>query len=111
MGENAACTFLERKGYKILERNFRKSYGEVDIIAIDKDTVVFIEVKTRTTSSYGTPFDAISRTKMAQIIKTATYYKYIAHKNLPEDMRIDAIGVILKDAKIVSIEHIENVTN
>lgn len=110
MGENAACNFLKSKGYKILERNYRKSYGEVDIIAVDKNTLVFIEVKTRTTNSYGTPFDAISRSKIAQIIKTASYYKYVVHQKLSDDMRIDAIGVIVKNMKVVSIEHIENVS-
>ena len=109
LGENAACLYLQKKGYQILERNFRKSYGEVDIIALDSSTLVFVEVKTRSNSSYGTPFDAISSSKLVQIKKTGEFYKFILHSELPEDMRIDAVGVIVEGKRIKSIEHIKNV--
>lgn len=110
LGEDASCAYLLKKGYKILDRNFRKSYGEIDIIACHKDTLVFIEVKTRTNSSYGTPFDAIAPHKLQQIIKGAKYYKYILYPNLPDNLRIDAIGVTISEGKVLSIEHIENVS-
>lgn len=111
LGENAACEILQKKGYKILERNFRKSYGEVDIIAVNKDILVFVEVKTRTSSKFGTPFEAIASWKLRQIIKVAKYYKYILHNELPENLRIDAIGVIVWGNEIISIEHLENITD
>ncbi len=59
IGENAAAEFLKKKGYVILERNFRKGYGEIDIIAVKKGTLVFVEVKTRSSDKFGTPLDAI----------------------------------------------------
>jgi len=110
LGENAACEFVKKKGYKILERNFRKSYGEIDIIALDRDVLVFIEVKTRSTDCYGTPFDAISISKLEQIVKGAQYYKYILHPEFPDAMRIDAIGVFVEKEKVRSIEHLIGVS-
>ena len=110
MGEDAACEYLKKKGYIILERNFRKSYGEIDIIARLRDILVFVEVKTRTNATYGTPFDAIAPHKVQQIVKGAKYYKYILHPQLPDNMRIDAIGVIVAKGKVQTVEHIENVT-
>lgn len=110
LGENAACNYLESKSYKILERNFRKGYGEIDIIALDKQTLVFIEVKTRSSSRYGTPFEAISPSKLRNIIKGANFYKYVLHPQLPDLLRIDAIGVTVVGNKVLAIEHIENIS-
>lgn len=109
LGENAACEYLVKKGYKILERNFRKGYGEIDIIALHNRTLVFVEVKTRTTSSYGTPFDSISSHKLRILRKTAEYYAYILHPNLSGDIRIDAVGVIVARGIVESITHLEGV--
>ena len=109
IGENSACEYLEKKGYKILERNFRKGYGEIDIIATKSKTLVFIEVKTRSSSRYGTPFEAISSTKIKLLSRGAKFYKYILHPELPEDLRIDAVGVIVWGDEVISIEHLENV--
>lgn len=110
LGEEMACEYLKKQGYQILERNFRKSYGEIDIIARKGDVVVFVEVKTRTNNSFGTPFDAIAPHKLQQIIKGAKYYVYILHPDLPDNLRIDAIGVIVKDGRVISLEHRENVS-
>lgn len=109
-GEDLASKFLQNKGYKILERNFRKGYGELDIIAIEQrtKTLVFIEVKTRTNSDFGSPFEAITPWKLKSIIKTAQFYK-LTHKNLPESLRIDAISVELKFNNH-KIEHLQNIT-
>ncbi len=109
-GEEEACKFLVKKGYKILERNFRKGYGEIDIIASHNHTLVFIEVKTRSSNKYGTPFDAISPQKLRLLIKGANFYKYMLHPELPDEMRIDAIGVMVWGNEILSIEHLENVS-
>lgn len=110
IGEDASCVFLEKKGYKILERNFRKGYGEIDIIALHKDTLVFIEVKTRSSNAYGAPFEAISPHKLRLLIKGANFYKYILHPELTENMRIDAIGVMVWGSEVLSIEHLQNVS-
>lgn len=110
LGEDAACDYLKEKGYRILERNFRKGYGEIDIIAIKGNILVFIEVKTRSSDRYGTPFESITPWKLNTLIKGAKYYRYILHKELPENLRIDAIGVSVWGGEVLSIEHLENIT-
>ncbi len=109
-GEDLAVKFLRDKGYKIVERNFRKGYGEIDIIAIHKNILVFIEVKTRTSNAYGTPFEAISYFKLKNLLKTAEFYKAL-NPRMPDAMRIDAISVMLDNLEnLSSIEHIENIS-
>lgn len=110
LGEDAACKYLINKGYKILERNFRKAYAEIDIIALHNNSLVFIEVKTRSSNSFGTPFDSISGSKLRLLSNAAKHYKYVLHPELPDDIRIDAIGVMVKGDKIVSIEHLEGIS-
>lgn len=110
IGEDKACEFLKKKGYKIIERNFRKGYGEIDIICLKDKTLVLVEVKTRTSTAYGTPLEAISYYKLKSLIKTAEFYKHL-HKELPEAMRIDAISVMLDNiGNVSSIEHTENIS-
>lgn len=113
-GEELASKFLEKKGYKIIERNFKKRYEEIDIIAIEdsgkEKTLVFIEVKTRTSSEYGSPLEAISYWKLKSLTKAAQYYK-LTHKNLPDGMRIDAVSVKLGyNEEVKEIEHIKNIS-
>src|SRR6266513_191973 len=67
-GEKLACRFLRRNGYKVLYRNFRgRSGGEIDIVCREKDTLVFVEVKTRTREDFGRPLDAVNRAKQQRI--------------------------------------------
>ncbi len=110
-GEDFAAKFLQKKGYKILDRNFRKSYGELDIVAIEQktETLVFVEVKTRTSSEFGSPFEAITPWKLKTLIKTAQFYK-LSHKNLPESLRIDAIGIKINNNGEMDVDHIQNIT-
>lgn len=111
IGEELACKSLLDKGYKIIERNFRKGYGEIDIIAVKDKTLVFIEVKTRTSYQFGTPIEQISYFKLKSLVKTAQFYKHI-HPELPEALRIDAISIVLDNTKNTSkIEHIENISS
>lgn len=110
LGENAACSYLTRKGYKIIERNFRKGYGEIDIIALYSNTLIFVEVKTRSSDKYGTPFESIAPWKLKSLLHAARFYKYILHPELPEDLRIDAIGVQVWGSEVIKIEHLENIT-
>jgi putative endonuclease len=110
MGEDLAANFLKEKDYKIIDRNFRKGYGEIDIIAIHKNVLVFIEVKTRTSNQFGTPFEAITPSKLRTLTKTAQFYKALNPK-LPAALRLDAISVLLDNlGNVVDIEHIENIT-
>ncbi len=109
-GEELAAKFLKEKGYKIIDRNFRKGYGEIDIIAIHKNTLVFVEVKTRTSNAYGSPLEAISYFKLKSLLKTAEFYKLLNPK-LPNSLRIDAISIMLDNSEnLSSIEHIENIS-
>jgi putative endonuclease len=109
-GEDLASDLLIQKGYKILQRNFRLRIGEIDIIALDGDTLAFIEVKTRKSSQFGSPLEAITRSKLQSIIRTAQVYK-LSHPQLPETMRIDAVAItIADDNTISSIELVKNLT-
>ena len=104
-GYDLACRYLEKNGYKILERNKHYSrYCEIDIIAKYKNTIVFVEVKTRKTAVFGTPFEAITNTKYENIKKGVQFY---LTENKVKDYRIDVIGITLKPE--VKIEHLKNV--
>ena len=108
-GEDKACEYLQKLGFKILERNYRKTYGEIDIIAIDQDVLAFIEVKTRTSALFGSPLESITPWKITSLIKTAQYYK-MTHRNLPESLRIDAVSVTLNGNSTENIELTRNIS-
>ena len=91
-GEDLAVSYLQSLGYRILERNFKKRYGEIDIIALDKEVLVFVEVKTRWSEKFGPPEEAVTPWKLKSIIKTAKYYKLL-HPELPSAMRIDVVAI------------------
>ena len=102
-GEDLAVKFLKKQRYKIIERNFKCTYGEADIIARQDDCYVFIEVKARASDTYGRPLDAVDYVKQNKYKKIAEYYFYI--KNIFDvSGRFDVIE-ILPDG---SINHIEN---
>ncbi len=105
-GENIAEQYLKKLGYKIIERNWHYSKNaEIDIIAEDKDCLVFVEVKTRTTLEYGHPFEAITKTKIEKIHKAIFGYIKECDKNY-KTFRFDGISILgLKDPKI---EHIKD---
>ncbi|MCQ2789536.1 MAG: YraN family protein [bacterium] len=106
IGEKLAKEFLEKQGYKILETNIHFSRNcEIDIIAQDKNTIVFIEVKTRSSSTCGSPLEAITKTKFNNI-KTGVFNYLQEHKF--KKFRIDAISIILKPE--ISIKHLKNIS-
>ena len=109
LGEDKACEYLKKLGFKIIERNFRKGYGEIDIVAIDKDVLVFVEVKTRTSNEFGSPLEGITYWKLKSLIKMAQFYK-MTHRNLPESLRIDAVSVILNGNEAQRIELTRNIS-
>ncbi len=110
IGESLACDYLLSHQYRIVERNFQKRYGELDIIAIKDDTLVFVEVKTRTDRMFGLPEEAVTPRKLAEIKQTAAYYKLL-HPELPDRMQIDVIAIELElDETLRAFRHIENVT-
>lgn len=105
-GEDLAGKYLTKKGYKVIERNFRNRYGEIDIIAHLKNYIVFIEVKTRKNSYYGRPSEAVDYRKQQKIIMLANNYinyKYLHHMQ----PRFDIIEII-SDGKQFNVNHLEN---
>lgn len=110
LGEDLAVSYLIKHGYQIIEQNFRIRGGEIDIVALEKDTLVFVEVKTRSSAEFGSPLEAITYWKLKSLIKTAQFYK-LKHPKLPDAMRIDAVAILLdKKNNVVSIELVKNIT-
>jgi putative endonuclease len=108
LGERVAAAFLRNNGYEIIETNYRCTYGEIDIIARRGDTLVFVEVRTKTSYIYGSPAESITRTKMKHLLAVADDY-VAARSDLPENRRIDVVAVRLDpDGQLSSIDHIEN---
>lgn len=107
IGENIAAEFLQKQGYEILERNWHYSrLGEIDIIAKDKNTLVFVEVKTRKTVSFGHPLEAITEKKFQQVKSIAQAYMS-QQETKYGNCRIDAISIILSNPP--EIEHLKNI--
>lgn len=108
LGEAIAAKFLVKAGYKILEKNFHSRVGEIDIIALANQTLVFVEVKTRWSKRFGEAVEAVTFWKLRSITKTANYYKLL-HPELPDNLRIDVVSVDISE-KTPKIEIIKNVT-
>ncbi len=105
-GERVAEKYLKKKGYILVEKNYRCHGGELDLIVLDRRVVVFVEVKTRTGQSYGSPFEAVERRKQQRMIRAAQYF--LSQKGLHQrDARFDVIGVSWPGREPV-VEHIEN---
>lgn len=110
-GEDIAAQYLIDHGYKIIARNFRIRGGEIDIIALDSDVLAFIEVKTRTSTQFGTGLEAIGYYKLKALVRSAQIYK-ATHSGLPEAMRIDAIVVMMdRFNEVDSIELVKNISS
>ncbi len=106
-GEKLAQDFVRKKGYRILETNYRCPEGEIDIIARDKDSLVFIEVRTKTSLDFGTPEESITPAKKERMRATALHYLQTHH--LSPSWRIDVVAVELSQAgKLSRIELITN---
>lgn len=106
-GEKLALQYLKKRGYSIRSSNFRSRLGEIDIVAEEKGTVVFAEVKTRTGLMYGAPFEAVTPKKQEQLSKVAL--EYLSQHNLNESpARFDVVSIIYADGKKPEIELIKN---
>lgn len=105
LGEELAIKYLIDQGYKIIEKNFECKIGEIDIIAKDKNEIVFIEVKSRKVLVYGEPVDAVDTIKKKHIYRTAQYFLLI-HNALEVFTRIDVIEVYMMNGKY-RINHIK----
>lgn len=105
IGEDISVRYLQQSGYTIIERNFECKQGEIDIIARDKEELVFIEVKTRSSALYGLPKEAVDKTKKKHIYRSAEYYVYAKHLE-NKAIRIDVIEVYKKQGKFM-VHHIK----
>ena len=99
IGENIIADYITKLGYKVVERNFACNQGEIDIIAKDKEELVFIEVKTRTDISYGEASEAVTDTKKRHLINSIKYYIY-KQKLENQPIRIDVAEVYIKCGKV-----------
>jgi putative endonuclease len=97
-GEEAASRYLKRLGYRILEQNYRTPVGELDIIAMDKDTLVFVEVKSRRTDSFGSPEDAVGPHKQRQMARAALMYM-TTKKKTDLQCRFDVVGITASEGR------------
>ncbi|MBG6239893.1 putative endonuclease [Mycetocola sp. CAN_C7] len=104
-GEALAARFLEDAGYRVLERNWRCARGEIDIIAQTGNTIVFVEVKTRSGLAFGHPFEAITATKLARLRMLAGSW-CADHTPGAAQIRLDAIAVIAPRRGSPTIEHL-----
>ena len=105
-GEDEAVRYLRSKGYKIVRRNWRYQGLEIDIVAEDANFLVFIEVKTRTSASFGNPEDFVGKSRMRRMVEAADFFIH-QQPDSNKPPRFDIIG-LLWDGKTFSIEHIDD---
>jgi putative endonuclease len=107
-GEQVAVEYLERAGLRVLDRNWRCADGEIDIVAAERQVMVVCEVKTRSSTRFGTPLEAITRHKQIRLRRLAARW-LVAHGVLFDEIRIDVIGLIRNKAGLYEIEHVRGV--
>jgi putative endonuclease len=107
-GEQAAVSYLEGCGFRILDRNWRSADGEIDIVAVERHTLVVCEVKTRSGTRFGSPLDAVGRAKRARLRRLAAQW-LAAHGIRFDQIRIDVLGLLRDGADGFTIEHVRGV--
>ena len=105
-GEEEAARFLTRCGYAILEKNVRTRVGEIDLVAKEGKTLVFVEVKTRAGHGFGLPQESVDAKKIRKLRQLALYYlKMQPHRG---QVRFDVVGLTVSDGRLVRVDHIKN---
>ena len=107
-GEQAAADYLESCGLRILDRNWRSADGEIDIVAVERNVLVVCEVKSRTSTRYGSPLEAVSRAKRMRLRKLAVQWLN-AHGVRFDQVRIDVVGLVYEGTGGFTIEHVRAV--
>ncbi len=108
LGERFALAYLRDQGYEILEKNYRRRFGEIDIIARDRGIIVFVEVKTRHSECYGSPAEAVGREKQSRLARVAQDYLQ-SHRLLDAPARFDVCALLLdRDNRPERIELIKD---
>ncbi|MBI3290392.1 YraN family protein [Candidatus Microgenomates bacterium] len=109
LGEEYALGLLKKNGYRILAQNFYSRFGEIDIVAVDKKDLVFVEVKTRWSKSFGNPEEAVTPLKLRHLTRAAEYFK-LMNPHTPDIMRFDVVATDIKDGKVIDARILKNVT-
>ncbi len=106
-GEDKAVEFIQRRGYKVVERNYKNIIGEIDIIAKDEEDLCFIEVKSRSDNHFGSPLEAVTSQKQWKIARVAQWY--LQEKRIEEQRcRFDVVSILLNNNELTSIEIIKD---
>lgn len=107
-GERLAARYLRKQGMRILARNYRNQFGEIDLIALDGDQVVFVEVKTRKSNRFGEPVEAVGYAKQKKLTQLALGWLK-KHRLLDRSARFDIVGIIWpEDSKQPELKHYRN---
>lgn len=109
-GEQIAADYLVKKGYKILDRNWHIRGGEIDIVALKRDKLYFVEVKTRTSNAFGTPEESVGYHKLEFLKRTALFYLQ-THPKLLQSYQIDVIALEFEADTVKRLAHLESVTS
>jgi putative endonuclease len=107
-GEQAAVEYLTERGFRILDRNWRCADGEIDIVAVERHSLVVCEVKTRSGTRYGTPLEAVGRAKRNRLRRLAVQWLN-AHGVRFDEIRIDVVGLLYEGSGGFTIEHVRGV--
>lgn len=107
-GERLACEYLADLGYEVLDRNWRCDQGELDIVARDGSCLVFCEVKTRRSTAFGSPVEAVTPAKAARLRRLAVSWLR-AHGERAAELRVDVVGVLRPARGPAQIEHLQGV--
>lgn len=106
-GEDAAVAFLRREGFAILERNYRCAYGEIDVVARDGESLVFVEVRARASAAFGTPEESITGRKSQKMIECA--HAYLLEHDVRRSWRIDLAAVELEHGRVRRLDYYRHV--
>jgi len=96
LGESYAKKLLQSKGYRILETKFRSKFGEIDLVTLKDNTIIFIEVKTRWSNKFGKPEESVTKSKIKKLKRTAEYYS-LTNPNLPRKLLIQVVAIEIED--------------
>jgi putative endonuclease len=107
-GEQAAADYLTKRGFRILDRNWRCADGEIDIVAVERHSLVVCEVKTRSGTRFGTPLEAVGRVKLGRLRRLGVKWLQ-AHGVRFDQIRIDVIGLLREGTGDFTIEHVRGV--
>ena len=107
-GEDLATEYLQKKGYKIIERNFRTRFGEIDIVCRDGQTLVFVEVKTKIGHDFGEPEEMVNKSKISKVKRMGEVY--LQDKGINVGCRVDVVAIVMENnGSVEKLEHYQAV--